>query len=63
MHVAAVPNARLLHEMLDMIHLQYDANKTFLLHLVNFVATQLPNQLQLQATLQHQFYLTVFPAT
>ena len=30
----------------DMIHLQYDADKTFSLHPVNFVATQLPNQLQ-----------------
>ena len=49
--------------MHDMIHLQYDADKTFSLHPVNFVATQLPNQLQLHATLQHQFYLTVFPAT
>jgi len=63
MHVAVVPNARLWHEMHDMIHLQCDADKTFSLHLANSVATQLPNQLQLHATLQHQFYLTVFPAT
>ena len=42
MHVAAVPNAMLWHEMPGMIHLQCGANKTSLPLQVNFVATQLP---------------------